>query len=405
MDITKHECFKHLFADFTNSTNTSDSDVIARLERIESEALLLKIPTIAFLVALMLIGIPGNVLVIYVYRYRLLHTTPRLLIITLACFDFFNCVFGMPFEIVNVSYDYFLDIRTLCKLFRFNNTVCTCGSILTLLFIAVDRYRKICRALRIQIVYRQAKICVAVIVVVALVGSVPALVFYGRETNNVVGVVTSDCSFDDSMRHTVFPQIYLFFLGVLCVLSIAVLVVLYTFIVLRIVRQKKRRSTLTSGSVPLPVSGRPRQREETTSKSSLPRVDSTHRKLAGSLTRSWNSRQASFVKRSRMTWMMLMVTAVFILGYLPHICLQLMRTLKDEFLEDLQCHSAALVAVTLFLRSYFLNSAANPIIYGFYNTTFRQECKLLFVKVLACCKRDDTKETPVDVSIVSTSDS
>ena len=394
MNITEPACFQDLFADLMNGTNVTKSDVISRLQEIENEALLLKSPTIIFLVALMIIGIPGNGLVLYIYRCRLSHTTPRLLIITLACFDFFNCVFGMPFEIVNVSHDFFLDIPTLCKLFRFNNTVCTSGSILTLLFIAADRYRKICRAFRIQIVYRQAKMCVVVIVILALVGSVPALVFYGRETNTVLGVVTVDCSFDDALRNTLFPKVYLSILGAICVFSIITLVVLYTCIVVRIIQQKKRRSTLTSGSVPLPGSGR------------LPRIECTQKKLAGSLTRNWNSKQATFVKRSRMTWMMLLVTMVFILGYLPHICLQVIRTVKKEFMEELQCHPAVLITVTLFLRSYFLNSAVNPIIYGFYNTTFRQECNALFVKVFSCCRRAAKKEpTAADVSTVSTSDS
>lgn len=81
------------------------------------------------------------------------------------------------------------------------------------------------------------------------------------------------------------------------------------------------------------------------------------------------------IKTSKVSMMMLMVTLGFVLSYLPHLCIQIFKSISPSTIERLHCSSRAYFAVLHFLmRSFFINNAINPIIYSFYNKTFRLRC-------------------------------
>ncbi|KAK3583182.1 hypothetical protein CHS0354_025701, partial [Potamilus streckersoni] len=84
--------------------------------------------------------------------------------------------------------------------------------------------------------------------------------------------------------------------------------------------------------------------------------------------------------RSRKTaFLMFVITLSFILSYLPNILLMLIRSLQDGFVDSMSSSERA--AYKLFLRSYFLNCALNPFVYGACDSRFRSSCKDLFKKI------------------------
>ncbi|XP_005097345.1 uncharacterized protein LOC101851575 [Aplysia californica] len=89
--------------------------------------------------------------------------------------------------------------------------------------------------------------------------------------------------------------------------------------------------------------------------------------------------------RSKTTVIAFLVTLVFILSFLPHLCLQVAKMIKKGFDYDLE--GAALVFYNTFLRSYFINSVSNPIIYGLLNMKFRAEVKRLASSMKQCVTR------------------
>uniref|UniRef100_A0A0B6ZZK1 G-protein coupled receptors family 1 profile domain-containing protein n=1 Tax=Arion vulgaris TaxID=1028688 RepID=A0A0B6ZZK1_9EUPU len=76
------------------------------------------------------------------------------------------------------------------------------------------------------------------------------------------------------------------------------------------------------------------------------------------------------------------VTLVFIISFVPHLCLQVAHLIYKGFDEKLQ--GVPLVAYNIFIRSYFINSASNPIIYGVLNDNFRAEVKHLMSRLFFC---------------------
>ncbi|XP_046581578.1 orexin receptor type 2-like [Haliotis rubra] len=387
-----------------NDTNYTHDDVKTALVHLEQEELLYKVPTFIYLSFLLLVGIPGNIVVCVIYL-KLPPSTPRRFIVALALFDLLNCLVGIPFEIADLITDYFLDIPTLCRLVRMSNTFSSSGSIFILLIISVDRYRKICRPFRRQILVNDSTKCIYVITGFAGLTSIPAVIVYGRHSLYIRGLQTYDCSFDDSFSEYMFPKLYQICLALVCVIAIVVLILLYTFIVLKIVKQKKRRATLTSGARQAAAAARagnaPERGTDTTNSDTLPsRSDSPPEKShadKSSTRKDTKKRTNNFIRSSRMTLMMLAVTVVFILGYMPHLGLQITRQiLSSEFTDSLHCNHVGLAFYAFFLRSYFLNSAVNPIIYSCYNKRFRQECVTL-LKRLMCQKTEaETINTVTD---------
>ncbi|BFZ21119.1 hypothetical protein BsWGS_24157 [Bradybaena similaris] len=74
----------------------------------------------------------------------------------------------------------------------------------------------------------------------------------------------------------------------------------------------------------------------------------------------------------RTTAMLILISAVYILGFLPYLGLMFAKSASPATFESMDL--APFAVYNLFLRSYFLNSAANPIIYSLCDINFRREC-------------------------------
>ncbi|KAK3584523.1 hypothetical protein CHS0354_039257 [Potamilus streckersoni] len=83
----------------------------------------------------------------------------------------------------------------------------------------------------------------------------------------------------------------------------------------------------------------------------------------------------------RYTILMIVITVAYIVSFLPHLCLVVWRSLSTDYevnsMTDLQ-----LVFFSIGIRSYFLNSALNPMIYGLFNSQFRYFFTSVFCR---CC--------------------
>ncbi|KAL3888003.1 hypothetical protein ACJMK2_000387 [Sinanodonta woodiana] len=76
-------------------------------------------------------------------------------------------------------------------------------------------------------------------------------------------------------------------------------------------------------------------------------------------------------KDSKFTTIALMITVVFIVSFLPYLCLSMWQSFSKGYVE----HGMSDLQIVLFsigVRSYFLNSVLNPFIYGFLNLKFRE---------------------------------
>ncbi|XP_062568483.1 D(2)-like dopamine receptor isoform X2 [Saccostrea cucullata] len=84
-------------------------------------------------------------------------------------------------------------------------------------------------------------------------------------------------------------------------------------------------------------------------------------------------------KTKQYTIIMLSITVAYVISFLPYLCLVTWRTVAKGYEPNLLSKSE-LVAFQIFMRSFLINNAVNPLIYGFLNTEFRN-----FIFGCFCC--------------------
>ncbi|BFZ11020.1 hypothetical protein BsWGS_14059 [Bradybaena similaris] len=79
---------------------------------------------------------------------------------------------------------------------------------------------------------------------------------------------------------------------------------------------------------------------------------------------------------SRMTAMLIIISVIYVLSYIPLFVISIISYRQPGVMEKL--NPAGLSVTKVFVRLYFVNSAANPIIYSLCCIKFRQACIRLF---------------------------
>ncbi|XP_046362603.2 orexin receptor type 2-like [Haliotis rufescens] len=378
------------------------------------------LPVILFLTILTLVGFVGNSLVCYVYIVKFKPSPTNSYIIALAIFDFVNCSICIPHEIADMRYSYTFAQYGFCKVIRLVMGFVSYASGAIILTIAVDRYRKICRPFQRQATWLVAKVAITVCSVISLILASPIAAVFGERTltTNDIHINGSDCSTADEYSVTVYPSIYngtQFFLFVATTLC---LVVLYSLIWRQIVRQGtflnkfKAKQTIHSGQqIHTSIAAFSVQLDApegvcavSVSDSKPPTDELTNQYQGGSDTEDGvcSSKRTSTVldssadaraarklstrsssrkdKRPDKTLFILwLISFVFVLSFLPNLSLMAIRAVHKQMFVGIQ--GAGLIIYNLFLRSHFINSAINPIIYGFWNMYFRRELIFLWRKV------------------------
>ena len=146
------------------------------LEKLHADKIHELIPVIIVILILMVIGIIGNVSVFIFYWRQTRRSSTTIFIMVLAATDIVVC-FSMTLEIVDLASTYVFENQIACLLYVYINHISAMSSGLTLVIIAVDRYRKL--AFRKQLTLKQTKIIATVSISIAFLLSVPVFFLYG----------------------------------------------------------------------------------------------------------------------------------------------------------------------------------------------------------------------------------
>ena len=216
----------------TTDAMTNITETVPTLMKMNDAETLRLVPVLVYLGIISVTGILGNGLVCHIYRtcYRL--SNSQIFILCLSAIDLLSCCVVIPFEVTTVINQYTFKHAWLCKFSRFFNTLSTLSSSFLLLFIAIDRYRKVCKPFSRQISAKVAKFLCLLAVILGLVFSWPAVLVYGKKTFSIpeYGMVGTECSTDDSMENTMYPLINFSVYGVLFVFGIISVIILYCLI-------------------------------------------------------------------------------------------------------------------------------------------------------------------------------
>ena len=242
-----------------NSTE-SVTDVESLLRKLNDEEIGRLIPTVSFLAIISTLGIFGNAIVTHIYRTRYKTSNSKLFIISVALIDLLSCAVAIPLEIQLLLDQYTFDNIWLCKVSRFFNTLGTCSSSFILVFIAIDRYRKVCQPLARQITPKSARFLCLMSLGLGLFVAWPALFVYGQKSFDIdlgyIQISGTECSTSDTFSDSNLPFYYTALFSVLFLAGITCMSILYCFIGCKIKRQARKMSqcSLSVRKMSIPMS-------------------------------------------------------------------------------------------------------------------------------------------------------
>ncbi|XP_046570768.1 orexin/Hypocretin receptor type 1-like [Haliotis rubra] len=381
-------------------------------------------PAIVFVAVCMLVGVVGNSLVCYVYLRKFKPSTTRCFIVTLAILDILNCSLSIPLKIVQMRYHATFGLSNFCRVSTMTVTLFSLASAGVLLPVAVDRYLKICKPFVRQMTIFHAKAGCGAACAAALVLTIPPAIIHGPTIHSLPQANATFCYLADGEGGTRPHLIYSCVQICLFVVTAGALVVMYTCIWHKLYKQKKAfRQRIIAGILNTPKHNNTTRSTDGTSDKGkgIRSARQSFRKVSPSTafgdvsnsnhgfddssetscsdvndtsakpqtrcadkcsnivtsTRNKASKPQSGPRALKTTFMLFIITAVFIISFLPHLILMIASFVKSNFEDSLQ--GAGIITYNIFLRSYFLNSAFNCIVYSFCNERFRNETKNLVV--------------------------
>ncbi|XP_041361630.1 neuromedin-U receptor 2-like [Gigantopelta aegis] len=377
-------------------------DKFSYLNKQSDDVALLLLPVLVFLGALMIIGILGNGLVLYVHIAKFKSSSTRNYVIALAILDLLSCCLGLPGEMVDLRFSFTFYSDVLCRVMRVATTFASVASGITLVAVSIDRYCRICRPLKVQISRRGTIKMIVGSCGIAILFTWPTVVIYGTMTvkTGIPGVYGSECSTSDVIKNTKYPIVYNGILFLFFISSFSLMTILYIFIAKKVVSQSKFRQKITESEKPsrsrsltgsdkmIKLDREPEAHSYADEQQSEYSIASLDPPRKGVIRKSSSFKKFQKTQRDtrmlKTTFMLFLISLVFMLSFLPHVLLKSIRAFNKQFVS--QPTTSVLVTYNIFVRSYFINSVANAFIYGFCSPRFRQECQSIF-KVLICKRK------------------
>ncbi|XP_033727489.1 cholecystokinin receptor-like [Pecten maximus] len=374
------------------SSNVSSS---ADLSRIEFDLFVQNdLPVVIYLAVLCVLGTVGNAHAVAVYLFRYKPSNHRTFVLWLASVDLTASLLSMPFESFDIRYNLTFSIIPLCKFFKaLNYFVSTCSGFL-LGIIAVERYRKICVPLGMQLTMRAAKYACLVATLVATGLSSISGVVYGivtRQVPSFVNLTGTECTVMDKYREASLFKGYSVFLLFISTVVFVLCIFTYSFVGRILYKQMLFRTKSHSNS-----SASTSNRKSSTGNENQDFGSSGHQEEESSFAHVTtkemiavtspreNGKQKGRRKRGldrskQIAFMFLVATAASYVGYLPNMVLLIIKGIRSETYDAIDERLGAFNAILV--RSYFMSNVANPIVYCFVDERFRRECRLLYQKL------------------------
>ena len=362
----------------TIGTLREHSDDVLALEQWNQELARILLPDTICLAVYLLIGILGNSAVLYIYVRRI-RCESRFFIPVLSAMDLVavivTCPFSMSINLLPVRFDN--DIA--CKVMWFFAMGTVVLSALTLLIIAVDRYRKICKPFRKQMTRKWKRLSIAICLIVDIILSLQCFFFYGsapvkKHNSQLIGYRCTSVTGHRSIAAYIVKSVY-----ALAGLTVWVaLIVLYSLIARTLFKQRRKTDkkitvldmqmseTTDSTSVREEIHNEERQFLHAGSAESK-------KKAMDQKSQSADIKHGQIIPGFRISVMFMVITAVYIVCNLPNLSLIVCEALKKDFWQTM---SDSDIAFFRFLYTMFIiNNIANPFIYGFFDRKFQSQLK------------------------------
>ena len=214
---------------FSDMSHDEYHRILSELNEKEKDV---RLPVRILLGCLMFIGVIGNIHVLHIYGRFFKNSTYRNFVLTLSVIDFIGCSVSMPFEITDELLPYTFTNAPACKIFRYLNTFVAISCGLTLVLVATERYRKICRPYGKQLTETMSIYCIVAVMITSALLTSPALYIYGLKTIQFHehGVNGTGCTWGDHAQGSNIGLVYFGTLVIVVIACMFTLSVLYSLV-------------------------------------------------------------------------------------------------------------------------------------------------------------------------------
>lgn len=371
-----------------NSSSLSEAEKLDVLRKLNDEAAYNLLPVFIVCGILMLIGIVGNSLVVYVYWAKMRHSAKNTFILALAWLDLSVCIVCIPCEMYDLRNQVLFSQNEFCKGMRFleYSTVLSAGFVL--ISISFERYYYLCKAFE-EFSSRKAKFVCLACVGCAMFVSTPSAIFAGSKMRHFPGyakLTGYECSLNSEHNFDeIFKRIYYYLLFLLFFGCVVVFIVIYSMIGRLLWKYQSGR--MDPVNIETNSSGNANKHSSNWSLNYANQVislDTSSGQERSSKTECMSQSCCKLRRRVRSAGTVIVffsVTVVFVLSFLPHLVMRFIKFLDLQPDHDKDTFD---LMYNLFVRSYFISNAANPFIYSIMNKGFRKEltttlrkCRLL----------------------------
>ena len=283
----------------------------------------------------------------------------------------------------------------------------TAMSVLLLLIIAVQRYRKIVKPLGPQMDSKLNRMALIGAFFVSFVLAIPMVFVYGTEpiTNNN-GTFTGMQCIVLTEEHAVLSMVYSSLVGIITITIIGSLIGIYLHIAWVICKHMKfhENALKTEGSSDIQptefeqesnIDGttldqnncddeKCAQQTKNAKAPGLPNQDAVEHQANSTYSRKSMQDEREKTNKKIMykfTLMFMLITVIFVICYIPTVILIILNALNAIKWDD--NGDSGWAAVRFIYTLYIINNVSNPFVYAFLDTKFRNALRKM------CCCRDN----------------
>ena len=388
--------------EWSNQTTVKSAEPFS-LQRINAEEAARHQVNTVLLSILLGVGVIGNSIVILTYHFRMKNKRDdRYFIPCLAVTNMLACVSASVLFVTLNTFPVMFTSTVLCKSLNFVTRMTCVESLIILLIISIQRYKKICTRGRSRLSLFWKRLFIVVSVITSVIISIPTLVFFGikirdNPSHNITEFHCDHVTNNISEKYGL--NIYLGFIGLFFVGIVVSITVIYTMIGKRIhakIQPPQTKSTLATSSDTLNynsllkysksdsnLNGRLESRIVEESDDGIlhkftekngdhvfrSKSEAGKRKYTVSEVKKARSGLGIFV--FRYYYMFVSISLVTTISFIPPILILTLEA-ADAFVVNNITSDFGFNVILILRRSYLFSYVINPFMFGLFDTTFRK---------------------------------
>lgn len=388
--------------EWSNQTTVKSAEPFS-LQRINAEEAARHQVNTVLLSILLGVGVIGNSIVILTYHFRMKNKRDdRYFIPCLAVTNMLACVSASVLFVTLNTFPVMFTSTVLCKSLNFVTRMTCVESLIILLIISIQRYKKICTRGRSRLSLFWKRLFIVVSVITSVIISIPTLVFFGikirdNPSHNITEFHCDHVTNNISEKYGL--NIYLGFIGLFFVGIVVSITVIYTMIGKRIhakIQPPQTKNNLATSSDTLNYNSllkysksdsnlnvrlESRIVEESddgilhkfTEKNGdhvfRSKSEAGKRKYTVSEVKKARSGLGIFV--FRYYYMFVSISLVTTISFIPPILILTLEA-ADAFVVNNITSEFGFNVILILRRSYLFSYVINPFMFGLFDTTFRK---------------------------------